>query len=145
MLEHDDVGSASTLPPPPLPLLLLPSFPPPPPQPAAAIASTANSAITPTALKLRVTLPPPSPRLRHRCSINRGSIRPGAVGRKWDARLRRLVPWVASRSGGTGRRAGLKIRFPSGSVGSIPTFGTRLSRMRRCVRGSSPAEATAPA
>ena len=28
-----------------------------------------------------------------------------------------------SRSGGTGRRAGLKIRFPSGSVGSIPTFG----------------------
>src|SRR5579871_148433 len=27
------------------------------------------------------------------------------------------------RSGGTGRRAGLKIRFPSGSVGSIPTFG----------------------
>src|SRR5581483_12391304 len=31
----------------------------------------------------------------------------------------------AGRSGGTGRRAGLKIRFPSGSVGSIPTFGTR--------------------
>src|SRR5213075_747188 len=30
----------------------------------------------------------------------------------------------AGRSGGTGRRAGLKIRFPSGSVGSIPTFGT---------------------
>ncbi len=29
-----------------------------------------------------------------------------------------------SRSGGTGRRAGLKIRFPLGSVGSIPTFGT---------------------
>src|SRR6266567_696797 len=29
-----------------------------------------------------------------------------------------------SRSGGTGRRAGLKIRFPSGSVGSTPTFGT---------------------
>src|SRR3954467_5544019 len=27
------------------------------------------------------------------------------------------------RSGGTGRRAGLKIRFPPGSVGSIPTFG----------------------
>src|SRR3954471_18578317 len=30
----------------------------------------------------------------------------------------------SGRSGGTGRRAGLKIRFPSGSVGSIPTFGT---------------------
>jgi hypothetical protein len=29
------------------------------------------------------------------------------------------------RSGGIGRRAGLKIRFPPGSVGSIPTFGTR--------------------
>jgi hypothetical protein len=32
--------------------------------------------------------------------------------------------WPAGRSGGTGRRAGLKIRFPLGSVGSIPTFGT---------------------
>src|SRR3954449_3460482 len=30
----------------------------------------------------------------------------------------------SGRSGGTGRRAGLKIRFPPGSVGSIPTFGT---------------------
>ena len=27
------------------------------------------------------------------------------------------------RSGGTGRRTGLKIRRPSGRVGSIPTFG----------------------
>src|SRR3954449_5716305 len=62
MLEHDDVGSASTLPPPPpLPPLLLPSLPPPPPQPAAAIASTANSPITPTALKPCLTPPPPSP------------------------------------------------------------------------------------
>ena len=32
------------------------------------------------------------------------------------------------RSGGTGRRAGLKIRFPSGSVGSIPTFGMKQER-----------------
>src|SRR5689334_2142944 len=32
---------------------------------------------------------------------------------------------AAGRSGGTGRRAGLKIRWPSGRVGSIPTFGTR--------------------
>src|SRR4051794_20733310 len=61
MLEHDEVGSASTFPPPPPPSPLLPSLPPPPPQPAAAIASTANSVITPTALKLRLTLPPPSP------------------------------------------------------------------------------------
>src|SRR4051812_32831410 len=36
-----------------------------------------------------------------------------------------------SRSGGTGRRAGLKIRFPSGSVGSIPTFGTLDAGKRR--------------
>jgi hypothetical protein len=28
-----------------------------------------------------------------------------------------------SRSGGIGRRAGFKIRFPLGSVGSSPTFG----------------------
>ena len=28
-----------------------------------------------------------------------------------------------SRSGGIGRRAGLKIRFPQGSGGSIPPFG----------------------
>src|SRR5207302_2238961 len=36
----------------------------------------------------------------------------------------------AGRSGGIGRRAGLKIRFPSGSVGSIPTFGIApLSRL----------------
>src|SRR3954466_4849934 len=34
----------------------------------------------------------------------------------------------AGRSGGIGRRAGLKIRFPSGSVGSIPTFGIRRLR-----------------
>ena len=34
------------------------------------------------------------------------------------------------RSGGTGRRAGLKIRFPSGSVGSIPTFGIDGSLVR---------------
>src|SRR3954454_9199597 len=83
MLEHEDEGSACTLPLPPPLLLVLPLLlpPPPPPQPAAAIASTANSPITPTALKLRVTLPPPSPRLRRRCSINRGSIRSGAAGR----------------------------------------------------------------
>ena len=31
----------------------------------------------------------------------------------------------AGRSGGTGRRAGLKIRCPKGRVGSIPTFGTQ--------------------
>ena len=34
--------------------------------------------------------------------------------------------YCTGRSGGIGRRAGLKIRFPSGSVGSIPTFGIAL-------------------
>ena len=46
---------------------------------------------------------------------------------------------VRRRSGGTGRRAGLKIRFPSGSVGSIPTFGIAraYARLMRVVaRGS---------
>ena len=32
-----------------------------------------------------------------------------------------------SRSGGTGRRVGLKIRYSQGCVGSIPSFGTRHS------------------
>jgi ABC-type lipoprotein export system ATPase subunit len=46
----------------------------------------------------------------------------------------------ARRSGGTGRRAGLKIRFPSGSVGSIPTFGiaqaySRTMPIVACGRG----------
>src|SRR5947199_10209472 len=36
---------------------------------------------------------------------------------------------VLGRSGGTGRRAGLKIRFPPGSVGSIPTFGIARRRL----------------
>ena len=31
---------------------------------------------------------------------------------------------VMRRGGGTGRRAGFKIRFLHGSVGSIPTLGT---------------------
>src|SRR5215203_5840809 len=77
MFEHDDVGSASTLPPPPPPLLL-PSSPP--PQPAAAIASTANSPIRPTALTLCFTLPPQSPVAP--TVFDRGSIRSGAAGRK---------------------------------------------------------------
>src|SRR5918992_3959747 len=37
---------------------------------------------------------------------------------------------AARRSGGTGRRAGLKIRCPSGRVGSIPTFGMLPRTMR---------------
>ena len=43
---------------------------------------------------------------------------------------------LPGRSGGTGRRAGLKIRFPKGSVGSIPTFGTSLAGRRRLPVGA---------
>src|SRR5690606_11920674 len=38
-----------------------------------------------------------------------------------------IYHFTSSRSGETGRRAGLKIPFPSGSVGSIPTSGTNRS------------------
>ena len=48
-------------------------------------------------------------------------------GRSW----RRPRTMGAGRSGGIGRRAGLKIRFPPGSVGSIPTFGTFDVGVRR--------------
>ena len=34
---------------------------------------------------------------------------------------------IHGRSGGTGIRDGLKIRWPQGLVGSSPTFGTKLS------------------
>ena len=33
---------------------------------------------------------------------------------------------METRSGGTGRRAGLKIRWPQGRVGSTPSSGTNL-------------------
>ena len=48
-----------------------------------------------------------------------------ARGRYAHPQPRTMLP--SRRSGGTGRRAGLKIRFPSGSVGSIPTFGIAWS------------------
>ena len=35
-----------------------------------------------------------------------------------------------SRSGGIGRRAGFKILFSQGSVGSIPTFGTQVKSLQ---------------
>ena len=45
---------------------------------------------------------------------------------------------VIRRGGGTGRRAGFKIRFLHGSVGSIPTLGTTSSiRSRALVNFSS--------
>src|SRR6476469_6804860 len=59
MSEHDDAGSAWTLPPP----LLPPPLPlsPPPPQPAAVNARTANRPAKRYSLEPLFTLPPPSP------------------------------------------------------------------------------------
>src|SRR5438477_402084 len=42
---------------------------------------------------------------------------------------------AARRSGGIGRRAGLKIRCPKGRVGSIPTFGIGRGRSRSSPNG----------
>ena len=63
------------------------------------------------------------------------AVAPGC-NRPWDsfkvkAPARDADYDVSGRSGGTGRRAGLKIRFPPGSVGSIPTFGTRTHQRDR--------------
>src|SRR3954449_4070713 len=121
MSEHEDDGSALTFPP-----LLEP--PPPPPQPAARSASAAVIAISAASENFLFTLPPwsltpPMP----------GSPRLAAAGwpsiglRPEDCKKVRAAAGLQccpGRSGGTGRRAGLKIRFPSGSVGSSPTFGT---------------------
>ena len=62
---------------------------------------------------------------------------PALCGRRppGATRLRSAEP---RRSGGTGRRAGLKIRFPSGSVGSTPTFGTQSSCWTRGLDSHSP-------
>ena len=46
-----------------------------------------------------------------------------------------------SRGGGTGRRARLKIVFPSGSVGSTPTRGTRQNRFTILSLNKRPAKA----
>src|SRR5712692_11783508 len=37
-----------------------------------------------------------------------------------------MVPWDRCESGGTGRRAGLRIRWPKGLGGSTPPFRTNL-------------------
>src|SRR4051812_27805750 len=117
MSEHDEAGSACAFP----PLLLLP----PPPQPAARSASTAVRPISAASNGLLLTLPPRSP--------IPGAFAAGARARRreWGSigRFHRLMqaPTGATvalrRSGGTGRRAGLKIRCLHGRVGSSPTFG----------------------
>src|ERR671911_1055654 len=114
---------------PPSPLLSSSS----PPQPAASNASAAT--ISARTLNQPRFLEITSCLLLHDMDrARRGSARVGAALVRADGEVSRLgrpdfnfqashYTGLTSRSGGTGRRAGLKIRFPSGSVGSIPTFG----------------------
>src|SRR3954471_21835945 len=104
MSEHDEAGSACAFP----PLLLLP----PPPQPAARSASTAVRPISAASNGLLLTLPPPSS-----IPLLGRTARPGAcreatsIGALRGLMQARTAATVAlRRSGGTGRRAGLKIR-----------------------------------
>src|SRR5438876_6467577 len=116
MSEQDDAGNAVTP--------LLPP-PPPPPQPAARSASAAVRPTSAARKNLLDTLPPWS--LTSPC-LDR-SARPARRGGKVSGQRQRdfkpdpaTVAWP-SRSGGTGRRAGLKIRWGKPRVGSSPTFG----------------------
>ena len=68
---------------------------------------------------------------------------PVAIGPRLSFKVNRLLSeppttMLPGRSGGTGRRAGLKIRFPPGSVGSIPTFGIAWLRQTRALRRLRP-------
>src|SRR5215208_3458542 len=58
----------------------------------------------------------------------------GHQRRRARPRGERFAPsMVLGRSGGTGRRAGLKIRWPRGRAGSIPAFGMQRALPRRTV------------
>ena len=50
----------------------------------------------------------------------------------WDGRARSVLGWYAypRESGGTGRRAGFRIRWPKGCGGSNPPFRTTLGLPR---------------
>src|SRR5213080_791268 len=105
MSEHDEDGRAVTP--------LLPFPPPPPPHPAARSASAAVTPTSAASENLLVTVPPWSPTP----SMPR-PLRPPA---RWGGQVsgqpcRDFNPdpalqWLSSRSGGIGRRAGLKIRW----------------------------------
>src|SRR6476469_1401764 len=118
MSEHDEAGRAWAFPP------LLP--PPPPPQPAARSASTAVRPISAASNGLLLTLPPESP-VRVPTPQALGSPRrEGASIEAFHPLMQALTGATVAgrRSGGTGRRAGLKIRWGKPRVGSSPTFGT---------------------
>src|SRR5690242_14554235 len=126
MSEHDDAGSAVTFP--PLP-------PPPPPQPAASTASAAAKPNSTASEILLLTLPPRSPIPVHREPADAGPRAQVSALRTGLSTGKRRYSAQPRRSGGTGRRAGLKIRWPSGRVGSIPTFGTAARTIARVKLG----------
>ena len=51
------------------------------------------------------------------------------------AKTSAILPILLCRGGGTGRRAGFKIRFLHGSAGSIPALGTNV-REAQCLHGT---------
>src|SRR5512133_1506384 len=116
MSEHDEAGSAWASP---------PLLPPPPPQPAARSASTAVRPISAATNGLLLTLPPQSPDTGPTPHAPSGPRREGASIEAFQALMQALTAATVNsrRSGGTGRRAGLKIRCLHGRVGSSPTFG----------------------
>ena len=69
-------------------------------------------------------------RRAHEHAPERLDHRAAAVRRHHDGLF-----WIERRSGGTGRRAGLKIRWPSGRVGSSPTFGIAEGERPRTTGG----------
>src|SRR5215210_2825923 len=146
---HELDGSASTPPVPPEASVVLPPPSPllssSPPQPAATRARAAtNRASRPNKPRfleitscLLLLLMGARPRFCTSC--------PQPLSREWRSIQAAGVPFqhcavplhsAAGRSGGTGRRAGLKIRFPSGSAGSIPAFGIEERRAPRSALGA---------
>ena len=124
---HEEAGSAETLPPPPPPVVLPPLlllFPP--PQPAAIRASAPTHERSSPIETRFLTLPPPSP-VSVSCPRRGPPARPeigfvgGSIETTADAFNFQEFDGAAatldrSRSGGTGRRAGLKIRWGASPV-----------------------------
>src|ERR1041384_1080871 len=126
MLEHEDAGSAVTLPPPLVVVVLPPpDLFPPPPQPAAATARAANRPTSATALKLFLTLFLLRRPLGPTWLFDRGSIRPAqaklqaGAARACETSVR-LVPCkraevaelVDAPDSKSGARKGVWVRFP---------------------------------
>src|SRR6266516_1079742 len=108
MSEQDEAGRAVTFP---------PLLPPPPPQPAARSASTAVRPISTASNGLLLTIPPQSP-VPGYAARARGPRREAASIEACRGLMQATTAATVAvrRSGGTGRRAGLKIRCPARGV-----------------------------